>query len=138
MKKFFSVLALMIAVSFTCQAQSDEEESQLFGYTRSVSEMKVLNVELSGKEIITKELVIENPTTKTMKIVGYIVPAGVSAMSMQSKIGDFEKGKVLLCIDPTIVDKVEDQEIIINVIYTDRKGKEEAGQLGYKIPASDK
>lgn len=135
MKKLFSVLALMAAVSFNCAAQSAEEESQLFGYTRSVSELKMLNVDLSGKEIITKVIVVENSSPNTMKIVGYVVPAGVSAMSMQAKIDDFSKGKVLLCIDPAIVNKVEDQEILINVVYTDRKGKEELGQIGYKIPA---
>jgi hypothetical protein len=136
MKKVFGLLALMFALSLTCAAQIEEEETQLFGYTRSMSESKVFNVGKIGKDVITKEIVIENAKPNSMKIIGFILPTGISAMSMQKNIEDFGRGRVKITIDPAIAESVNDEIIIINVVYLDRKGKEvELAQLPYKLTA---
>ncbi|MBQ4408967.1 MAG: hypothetical protein II852_18365 [Bacteroidales bacterium] len=136
MKKVFGLLALMLALSITCAAQIEEEEAQLFGYTRSMSESKMLNIGKIGKDVITKEIVIENAKPNSMKIIGFILPTGISAMSMQKNIEDFGRGRVKITIDPSIADSISDEVIIINVVYLDRKGKEvELAQLPYKLVA---
>ncbi|MCQ2252626.1 MAG: hypothetical protein MJZ61_04160 [Bacteroidales bacterium] len=134
MKKLFSVFALMLALTATCAAQVEEEEAQLFGYTRSVSESKVFNVGKLDKDVITKEIILDNNQPNSMKIVGFLLPTGVSAMSMQKTIEDFGKGRVKVTIDPAVAETVQDEIIVINVVYIDRKGKEvESGQIAYKL-----
>lgn len=134
MKKLFGILTLMLALSITCAAQIEEEEAQLFGYTRSMSESKMLNIGKIGKDVITREIIIDNARPNSMKIIGFILPTGISAMSMQKCIEDFSKGKVRISIDPEIAENIKDELIIINVVYLDRKGKEvELAQLPYKI-----
>ncbi|MBR4326433.1 MAG: hypothetical protein IKP73_12995 [Bacteroidales bacterium] len=136
MKKLFGLLALMLMLSATCAAQIEEEEAQLFGYTRSMSESKMLNIGKIGKDVITKEITIENSKPNSMKIIGFIVPTGISAMSMQKSIEDFGKGRVKITIDPSVAENISDEVIIINVVYLDRKGKEvELAQLPYKLVA---
>lgn len=137
MKKILSIAALMLAVTFTASAQSEEEESQLFGYTRSMAECKVLNVGSVGKDVIHLEFEVNNDTPKTMKIVGFVLPNGMTAMSMQKQIEDFSKGKIQISIDPSIVEKVNDEVIMLNVLYIDRKGKEEKVQMPYKLASEN-
>ncbi|MCR5454031.1 MAG: hypothetical protein K6F33_03475 [Bacteroidales bacterium] len=134
MKKFIGILTLLLVLSVTCSAQVEEEEAQLFGYTRSMSESKMLNIGKLGKDVITKEILIKNTKPFSMKIIGFILPTGISAMSMQKHIEDSQSGKVKLTIDPTVAESVNDEVIIINVVYLDRKGKEiELAQLPYKL-----
>ncbi len=136
MKKFFGILAVMLTLSLTCAAQVEEEDAQLFGFTRSMSESKMLNIGKIGKDVITKEIIIDNARPNSMKIIGFILPTGISAMSMQKSIEDFGKGRVKITIDPEVADSVSDEVIIINVVYLDRKGKEvELAQLPYKLVA---
>ncbi len=125
---------MMLALTITCSAQVEEEESQLFGYTRGISESKVLTVGKIGKDVITSIITIENNKPHTMKIIGFVVPTGVSAMSMQKSIEDFGKGKVKITIDPEIAETIQDEMIIVNYVYIDRRGKEvELGQCAYKL-----
>ena len=134
MKKVFGLLIVLFAFSLTCAAQIEEEEAQLFGYTRSMSESKMLNIGKIGKDVITKEIVIENAKPNSMKIIGFILPTGISAMSMQKNIEDQQSGRVKITIDPSVADSIKDEVIIINVVYLDRKGKEvELAQLPYKL-----
>ena len=136
MKKFFGILAVMLTLSLTCAAQVEEEDAQLFGFTRSMSESKMLNIGKIGKDVITKEIIIDKARPNSMKIIGFILPTGISAMSMQKSIEDFGKGRVKITIDPEVADSVSDEVIIINVVYLDRKGKEvELAQLPYKLVA---
>ncbi len=134
MKKILSILAIMIAFSCTCLAQNEEEELQ-FGYTRSLADSKILSIVYIGSEVVKHEIVIPNDTPKTMKIVGFVLPAGIGAMSMQNSIEEFSKGKVQITIDPSIAQKINDEVIIVNVVYIDRKGKEEMVQQPFKIKA---
>lgn len=128
----------MLVLSATCSAQIEEEEAQLFGYTRSMSESKILNVGTLGKEVITKEILIKNNKPFSMKIIGFILPTGISAMSMQKHIEDGQNGRVMITIDPAVADSVNEEVIIINVVYLDRKGKEiEMAQHPYKLLATE-
>jgi hypothetical protein len=134
MKKFIGILTLLLVLSVTCSAQIEEEEAQLFGYTRSMSESKMLNIGKLGKDVITKEILIKNSKPFSMKIIGFILPTGISAMSMQKNIEDSQSGRVKITIDPSVAGSVNDEVIIINVVYLDRKGKEvELAQLPYKL-----
>ena len=134
MKKFFGILTLLLALSLTCSAQIEEEEAQLFGYTRSMSESKMLNIGKIGKDVITKEILIKNTKPFNMKIIGFILPTGISAMSMQKNIEDSQSGRVKITIDPAVAESINEEVIIINVVYLDRKGKEvELAQLPYKL-----
>ncbi|MCQ2250720.1 MAG: hypothetical protein MJZ66_06385 [Bacteroidales bacterium] len=134
MRRILSILAIMIAFSCTCFAQNEEEELQ-FGYTRGLADSKILSVGYIGTDVVKKEIVIPNDTPKTMKIVGFVLPAGIGAMSMQNTIEEFSKGKVQITIDPSIAQKINDEVIIVNLLYTDRKGKEEMVQQPFKIKA---
>jgi hypothetical protein len=134
MKKLFGILTLLLVFSLSSNAQIEEEEAQLFGYTRSMSESKMLNVGKIGKDVITKEILIKNSKPFSMKIIGFILPTGISAMSMQKNIEDQQSGRVKITIDPSVADSIKDEVIIINVVYLDRKGKEvELAQLPYKL-----
>jgi hypothetical protein len=134
MKKFIGILTLLLVLSVTCSAQIEEEEAQLFGYTRSMSESKMLNIGKIGKDVITKEILIKNTKPFNMKIIGFILPTGISAMSMQKNIEDSQSGRVKITIDPAVAESINEEVIIINVVYLDRKGKEvELAQLPYKL-----
>jgi len=139
MKKILTLVCAIVLMSFNCMAQSEEEEAQLFGYTRKVSltSANVLGVIDFGKldkNIVERTLTIDNDKNHTMKITGFILPTGVSAMSLQKNIEEFGKGKVKIAIDPNYVDAVNGENLIINVSYFDRSGNQvNTAQLVYKI-----
>lgn len=134
MKKIISILAIMLVVVCTCSAQNEEEELQ-FGFSRSIAESKLLNVGVVGNDVIKKIVEIPNDTPNTMKIVGFVLPAGIGAMSMQNSVEEFSKGRVQIIIDPSVAGKINGEVFLINVVYVDRKGKEDMQQLPFKIKA---
>jgi len=136
MKKIFAILGVLLLMSMNCMAQSEEEEANLFGLTRSASSDNALSVDFGKLEskIVERIVTIENKENATMKITGFAVPAGVSAMSLQKGIEEFGKGKVKIIIDPNYSGAVNGEEIVINVSYFDRRGNQSKNaQLTYKI-----
>ena len=135
MKKIFTILGVMLLLSMNCMAQSEEEEANLFGLTRSTGD-NALSVDFGKLEskVVERIVIIENKENATMKITGFAVPAGVSAMSLQKGIEEFGKGKVKIVIDPNYSGAVNGEEIVINVSYFDRRGNQSKNaQLTYKI-----
>jgi hypothetical protein len=136
MKKIFTILSVMLLLSVNCMAQSEEEEANLFGLTRSTTGSSALSVDFGKieKAVVERTVTIENKENATMKITGFAVPAGVSAMSLQKSIEEFGKGRVKIIVDPNYSGAVNGEEIVINVSYFDRKGNQSKNaQLTYKI-----
>ncbi|MBQ3688919.1 MAG: hypothetical protein II937_03535 [Bacteroidales bacterium] len=136
MKKIFTILSVMLLLSINCMAQSEEEEAQLFGLTRSTGNDISVNFGKIGTQVVEKVVVIDNKENATMKITGFILPTGVAAMSLQKSIEDFGKGKVKIIIDPAYAGNVKDEQITVNVSFFDRNGNQKKNsQLTYKIQA---
>jgi len=139
MKRFLTIFGVMLLLSVNCMAQSEEEEANLFGLTRSTSPSNALSIDFGKMEdkIVERIVTIENKENSTMKITGFAVPAGVSAMSLQKSIEEFGKGKVKITIDPNYSGAVSGEEIVINVSYFDRRGNQSKNaQLTYKIKSN--
>lgn len=138
MKKILGILSVMLLISINCMAQAEEDDAQLFGLTRSLTQAAPIDFGKLDKMVIERTLIIENKERSTMKITGFILPTGVSAMSMQKSIEEFGKGKVKLMLDPVVAENVVGEQIIINVSYFDRSGNQiNNAQLAYKIAAEE-
>lgn len=115
MKKFIFTCLALIVFAGTAFSQAEEEEAQLFGNSRSF--VKMVKFGKLDKETVSQNIVLKNIKQEDMIILGFELPAGVSAMPDVRVVKPGESATVVVTVYPQIYSCDKNSEIKIKTGY---------------------
>lgn len=102
MKKIVLLLALLIPLGFVSFGQIDDDDAQMFGSSRSVSNYNEYDFGTITSNSVQHQFVIKNNTLASMTVVGVDAPQGIVVVLVDKVISPKSVGKFIVTINKNL------------------------------------
>lgn len=102
MKKIVLLLAFLIPLGFVSFGQIDDDDAQMFGSSRSVSNYNEYDFGTITSSSVQHQFVIKNNTLASMTVVGVDAPQGIVVVLVDKVISPKSVGKFIVTINKNL------------------------------------
>ena len=133
MKKLLRLLLVFVPFALTSYGQINDEDSQLFGSSRSVTSANSYNFGHITENVVSHQFLVKNASPSAMTIVNVDAPEGVGITILDKVIQPKTVGKFNVTLHKNLFPKGDFEKVIkITIQQEDALGKT-TKEIEYKI-----